>query len=55
MHAGSTAGGMVINTMGFVEGLGYELLLHAIRTFRVDRVLVMQQDRLQAQLTKDLR
>jgi hypothetical protein len=26
---------MVINTMGWIEGLGYELLLHAIRTLQV--------------------
>ena len=26
---------MVINTMGWVEGLGYDLLLHSIQTLKV--------------------
>ena len=26
---------MILNTMGWVEGLGYELLLHAIEAFKV--------------------
>jgi polyribonucleotide 5'-hydroxyl-kinase len=42
--------GAVINTMGWVESLGYELLLHAIETFRVDVVLVIGQERLYSQL-----
>jgi hypothetical protein len=32
------AAGMVVNTMGYIDGLGYELLLHAIHTLRVRRV-----------------
>ncbi|KAJ8459832.1 hypothetical protein OPV22_032758 [Ensete ventricosum] len=40
------AAGMVINTMGWVEGLGYELLLHAIDTFKCDVVLVLGQEKL---------
>jgi polyribonucleotide 5'-hydroxyl-kinase len=31
----AAASGMVINTMGWVEGLGYELQLHAITTLKV--------------------
>ena len=27
--------GMIINTMGWIEGLGYELLLHSIQTLKV--------------------
>ncbi|CAN6472579.1 unnamed protein product [Victoria cruziana] len=40
------AAGMVINTMGWVEGVGYELLLHAIEAFNTDVVLVLGQERL---------
>lgn len=29
------AAGMVVNTMGYIDGLGYELLLHAIKALRV--------------------
>ncbi|XP_028121802.1 protein CLP1 homolog isoform X2 [Camellia sinensis] len=29
-NAESRAAGMVINTMGWIEGVGYELLLHAL-------------------------
>ncbi|CAA6672592.1 unnamed protein product [Spirodela intermedia] len=45
-NAESRAAGMVINTMGWVEGVGYELLLHAIETFRADVVLVLGQEKL---------
>lgn len=37
--------------MGWVESLGYELLLHAIETFNVDVVLVLGQERLFSQLS----
>lgn len=45
-NAESRAAGMVVNTMGWVEGIGYELLLHAIDTFKADVVLVIGQDKL---------
>ncbi|XP_072961750.1 protein CLP1 homolog [Typha angustifolia] len=45
-NAESRAAGMVINTMGWVEGLGYELLLHAIDTFKANVVLVLGQEKL---------
>ena len=32
---------MVINTMGWVDGLGYDMLLHAIAALRADVVLVV--------------
>ncbi|KAG0579627.1 hypothetical protein KC19_4G111200 [Ceratodon purpureus] len=44
------AAGMVINTMGWVEGVGYELLLHAIETLRADTVLVLGQEKLHTML-----
>ncbi|CAH2049841.1 unnamed protein product [Thlaspi arvense] len=37
---------MVINTMGWIEGLGYELLLHAIDTFNANVILVLGQEKL---------
>ncbi|MED6150561.1 Protein CLP1 [Stylosanthes scabra] len=42
-NAESRASGMVINTMGWIEGVGYELLLHAIRTLKANVVLVLGQ------------
>ncbi|XP_077248479.1 CLP-similar protein 3 [Tasmannia lanceolata] len=45
-NAESRAAGMVINTMGWVEGLGYELLLHSIDAFNANVVLVLGQEKL---------
>lgn len=42
----SRAAGMVINTMGWIEDVGYELLLHAIDTFNTNVVLVLGQEKL---------
>ncbi|CAL5210304.1 unnamed protein product [Lathyrus oleraceus] len=42
----SRAAGMVINTMGWIEGVGYDLLLHAVRTFQANVVLVLGQEKL---------
>lgn len=49
------AAGMVINSMGWVEDLGYELLLHSIKTLKADVVLVVGQDRLFNQLQTALK
>lgn len=40
------AAGIVINTMGWVEGLGYKLLLHAIEAFNANVILVLGQEKL---------
>ena len=48
-------GGIVVNTMGWVEGLGYELVVHAAKAMRVTTVVVVGQDRLHSQLKKSLR
>ncbi|GLT36128.1 hypothetical protein SLA2020_105300 [Shorea laevis] len=45
-NAEAHAAGMVINTMGWIEGTGYELLLHAIDTFKANVVLVLGQEKL---------
>ncbi|KAF6155687.1 hypothetical protein GIB67_007124 [Kingdonia uniflora] len=44
-NAESRAAGMVINTMGWIEGPGYELLLDAINTFNADVILVIGHDK----------
>ena len=49
------ASGMVINTMGFIDGAGYDLLLHSIQALKADVVLVLGQDRLFSQLQSALR
>jgi len=48
----ANAAGYVVNTMGWVEGLGYELLLHSIEKLGVDVVCVAGQDRLHVQLQR---
>ncbi|KAH7331825.1 hypothetical protein KP509_20G052100 [Ceratopteris richardii] len=42
--------GVIVNTMGWVQDLGYELLLHTIKSFNVDVVLVLGQEELQKNL-----
>ncbi|KAH7557452.1 hypothetical protein JRO89_XS11G0158700 [Xanthoceras sorbifolium] len=42
-NAESRAAVMVINTMGWIEGLGYELILHAIDALSANVVLVLGQ------------
>ncbi len=45
----------MINTMGWVEGLGYELLLAAIEAFQADLILTLGQERLHSQLAAAFR
>jgi polyribonucleotide 5'-hydroxyl-kinase len=52
-NAESRAAGMVINTMGWIEGVGYELLKDAIQTFNATVVLVLGQEKLCSML-KDI-
>ena len=44
------ASGYIINTMGWIDGLGYELLLHSIEALRADVVIVIGQDKLHSDL-----
>ena len=46
---------MIINTMGWVDGLGYDPLLHSIQTLKATVVLVVGQERLYSQLRNELR
>lgn len=38
--------GFIVNTAGFIDGAGHEVLLHAIKALSIDVVLVMGHDRL---------
>ncbi|PSC75129.1 CLP1-like protein [Micractinium conductrix] len=49
------ASGMVLNSMGWVVELGYELLKHAVETLKCNVVLVVGDERLYSQLAADLR
>ncbi|KAF8013005.1 hypothetical protein BT93_I1000 [Corymbia citriodora subsp. variegata] len=53
-NAESRAAGMVVNTMGWIDGVGYELLQHAIDTFKANVVLVLGQEKLFSMLKKDV-
>lgn len=50
---GAAAAGFLVNTMGWIDGLGYELIRHAIAALRVDVVLVLGQDRLHSVLSQE--
>ncbi|KAF1329876.1 Pre-mrna cleavage complex ii protein clp1, partial [Globisporangium splendens] len=45
-----SASGCIINTSGWVDGLGYDLLVESIQAFEADVVLVIGQDRLFSRL-----
>ena len=47
------ASGMIINTSGSIDGAGYDYLLHAIDSFRIDVVLVLGHDRLYNLIRRD--
>lgn len=53
-HAQVAASGMMVNTMGWIEGDGYSLLRHTIASLAADVVLVVGSDRLHSQLSSDL-
>eukprot|EP01128_Nolandella_sp_AFSM9_P004280 TRINITY_DN1893_c0_g1_i1.p1 TRINITY_DN1893_c0_g1~~TRINITY_DN1893_c0_g1_i1.p1 ORF type:complete len:454 (-),score=69.74 TRINITY_DN1893_c0_g1_i1:89-1336(-) len=52
--AEAKSAGQIINTCGWVEGLGYKLLLDSIEAFNPDVLLVVSQERLYNDLKKDL-
>lgn len=47
-------GGCIINTCGWVDGLGYQALIHAAKAFEVDVALVLDHERLCNDLQRDL-
>ncbi|ELU18019.1 hypothetical protein CAPTEDRAFT_222774 [Capitella teleta] len=46
--------GAIINTCGWVRGGGYQAIVHAATAFEVDVILVMDQERLHSELSKDM-
>jgi polyribonucleotide 5'-hydroxyl-kinase len=46
--------GLVCNTMGWIDGEGYEIIVDAIRTLMCDVIVVMGNDRLFAQLSTEV-
>mmetsp|Transcript_8265 Transcript_8265/g.18502 ORF Transcript_8265/g.18502 Transcript_8265/m.18502 type:complete len:339 (+) Transcript_8265:519-1535(+) len=46
--------GLIVNSCGWIDGEGFELLLHTIRTMSIDVVLVMGHDKLYSNLTSSL-
>ena len=46
--------GTVINTCGCIKGDGYKMLTHAAKTFEVDTILVLDQERLYNELVRDM-
>lgn len=44
------ASGVIINTCGWVDGAGYDAILHCAKAFEVDVLLVMGQDKLYSTL-----
>lgn len=51
----AAASGAIINTMGWVDGAGYDLLLEAIRAFHVNVILVLGNDKVFARLSEDVK
>lgn len=46
--------GTIINTMGWTESLGYELLLHSVLTLKTDIIIVINDQQLAQRLSNDL-
>jgi polyribonucleotide 5'-hydroxyl-kinase len=47
--------GMIINTCGWIDGLGYDLLLYQIKEFQADLIMVIDNDRLYNDLAAEMR
>jgi polyribonucleotide 5'-hydroxyl-kinase len=53
--ADANASGIIVNTSGLIEEVGYQYLLHAIDSFRINVVLVLGHDRLYSMLGTQLK
>ena len=53
--ADANASGIIVNTSGSIEDMGYQYLLHAIESFRINVVLVLGHDRLYSMLGTQLK
>lgn len=47
--------GTIINTCGWIQNYGYQSILQAVNHFKVDVVLVIDQERLFSELSRDLK
>lgn len=50
MDLDTKSSGIIINTCGWVEGVGYDVILHCITSFNIDVILVMNHDKLYSSL-----
>lgn len=50
----ANASGVIINTCGWIRGDGYKQILHIAQSFKVDVILVLDQERLYNELQRDL-
>ena len=50
----ANASGVIINTCGWIKGLGYQSLVHAVTAFEVDVVAVIGHEKLYHDLKKGL-
>lgn len=50
-HIGARTSGIIVNTSGWVDGDGYEALIHAAEVLHVDTIVVIADDRLYSRLT----
>ncbi len=50
----ASTSGVIINTCGWVEGAGFDIILHCIKAFSADVVLVMNHDKLYSNLVSSL-
>lgn len=46
--------GVIINTVGWIKGKGYQHLTHIVQAFKVDIILVLDQERLYNELVRDM-
>lgn len=51
--ADARASGLIINTCGWIDASGYDVLLHCIEVFAIDVILVMGHDKLFSKFTSD--
>lgn len=50
----ASVGGLIVNTCGWIDGVGYELIRQAIDATRATVVLVLDNERLYSDLQQDL-
>lgn len=47
----ANSSGIIVNTSGWIDGPGFDILLHCIKEFGIDVILVMNNDKLYSTLT----